>query len=169
MKEYKVIQGQSLYDVCILLYGNLGAIHQLISDNDFIDGFSYVFLGGEIVRYRPNLFNILPSSVTTNKKVDTGERMVKGQDRQSFYDICITTYCRLDDLLKLLVNSGIDSMNDVRANGLKFTYNENEIIDKQMYEKMRKISSGLLGFSGGSGGTVVPSRAFSSGFQSGFL
>lgn len=137
---YKVIQGQNLYDVCVQLYGNLSRLYQLISDNTFIDSWSYQLQGGEEVLYHPELYNIIPREVYASAEIASTTTSITGQDRQSIYDILILSYGRMEDLMKLLQANGISNADIVEANEKTFIFDKSEIDDIQQYNALTKIA-----------------------------
>lgn len=141
---YKVIQGQNLYDVCVQVYGNLSRLYQLMSDNAFIDSWSYELQGGEEVLYYPELYNIIPREVYASAEVASTMTSITGQDRQSIYDILILSYGRMEDLMKLLQANGISSADMVEANEKTFIFDKSEINDLQQYNTLTKIARNRL-------------------------
>ena len=170
MSEYRVIKGQNINDVCIVVYGNLERLPQLLIDNTFIDSYTYVLQGGELINYDANLYKLPPRTITASSVIDSTLKTKQGQAMQNIFDILIQTYGRMDDLLMLMVDSGENAFGDMSANGKIFNFDESKIEDLIQYAKLKKISSGLLGFPGGGGGSIaIPPFAFKqSAFSSGF-
>jgi hypothetical protein len=170
VSEYRVIKGQNINDVCIVVYGNLERLPQLLIDNPFIDSYTYVLQGGELINYDANLYKLPPRTITASSFIDSTLKTKQGQAMQNIFDILIQTYGRMDDLLMLMVDSGENAFGDMSANGKIFNFDESKIEDLIQYAKLKKISSGLLGFPGGGGGSIaIPPFAFKqSAFSSGF-
>lgn len=156
--------------MCIAVYGNMEALSTLINDNAFLNSYSYALVGGETIFYNPNLYRVNPRQITATATIASTIKTKQGQSMQNIFDILIQTYGRMDDLLMLMNESGFASFGDYSANGKTFTFDESKIQDLLMYAKLKKISSGLLGFPGGGGGTIVVTNyafqhsAFSQGF-----
>ena len=174
---YKVIQGQNLYDVCVQLYGNISALGQLLANNSFIDSWSYSLTGGEVIVYDENLFNINPFQITASAAIPSTIATITGQGGQNIYDMLVLSYGTFDKLMQFLIDSGIDSVDDVNASGKIFTFDKSEIPNVQTYEKLAKIRAGLLGYTNVAASLYVPaaapapsSQAFqASAFTIGFL
>ena len=156
---YNVIQGQSLYDVCVQLYGNITALGQLLADNPFIDSWSYELQGGEIIVYDENLFNLNPNQITASAAIPSSIATITGQDGQNIYDILAFTYGTFDNLLELLIDSNIDSVDNVAASQIIFTFDKSKIPNVQAYEKLAKIRAGLLGYTNVAASLYVPAAA----------
>lgn len=170
MSEYRVIKGQSINDVCIAVYGSLERLPQLIIDNSFLNSYTYTLQGGELIVYDGNLYKLPPRSITASATIASTLKTKQGESMQNIFDILIQTYGRMDDLLMLMVDSNQNAFGDMSANGKIFTFDESKIEDLIQYAKLKKISSGLLGFPGGGGGSIaIPPFAFKqSAFSSGF-
>jgi len=96
-------------------------------------------------------------------------KSIKGQSGQSVYDIVMICYGDIAMLTQLMVDSGIEDLSNISADGRVFLYNDSKIQNPQLVNSVRK----KLGSFGGSGSldttfTNPYGRAFSSGFNNGF-
>lgn len=68
MQQFKVVNGQSLLDVCLNTYGSLESLVQLIIDNN-IQTINDEVLSGEVFNWNPSpdFLPIMPIYATNNK------------------------------------------------------------------------------------------------------
>ena len=146
MSEYRVIKGQSIDDVCIVVYGNLERLPKLLIDNPFIDSYTYVFQGGELINYDANLYKLPPRSITASATIASTLKTKQGQSMQNIFDILIQTYGRMDDLLMLMVDSNQNAFGDMSANGKIFNFDESKIQDLINMQNSKKYHQGCWVF-----------------------
>ena len=96
-------------------------------------------------------------------------KSIKGQSGQSVYDIVMICYGDLGMLTQLMVDSGIEDLANISADGRVFLYDDSKIQNPQLVNAIRKKSGGVV--SSGSLDTTFTNpygRAFSNGFNKGF-
>jgi hypothetical protein len=94
---------------------------------------------------------------------------IKGQSGQSVYDMAMICYGDLGMLTQLMVDSGIEDLANISANGRVFLYDDSKIQNPQLVNAIRKRGGGVV--SSGSLDTTFTNpygRAFSNGFNNGF-
>jgi len=62
---------------------------------------------------------------------------------QSIYDVCLNTYGTLDNIIKLLRDSGPQGVNDIPFSGQRYIYDETKVIDQQV-ERVTTLSGVLF-------------------------
>jgi len=55
---------------------------------------------------------------------------------QSLLDVCLNCYGTLDQFYKLLQDSGVDNANDTPLSGQNFTYDDELVVDVNVYQKI---------------------------------
>jgi len=141
MNKHVIINGESLYDVCISVYGNLEALPTLLADNPIITSWSMDIspLAGQVLLYDEALYNILPAQVKASKNISSSTKYLTGQDRQSIYDIAILSYGSFDQLVKLVTENNY-TLQDLDANRKLFAFDSKLTQNQNLYNYLNKLA-----------------------------
>jgi len=114
MQAYYSINGQkTVSDLCLFLYGSLDYIGKLIRENNFITGINFDLstFGGVKVLYDNSIAQLVPP----NLKVSPSPVIIHGiytvKQGQGLSDLALHTYFGIDNLITLLIDNNLDSIN----------------------------------------------------------
>jgi len=133
---YKVQSGESIYDLGIKLYGDVSFAGRIVTDNNL--SYDVYPLAGTNLIYYPELKKITPPIINTNAVASGDFIYIDGLSGQSIYDICQMGYGSLENLSLMAIDSGIDSLADIDANGKRFTFRKNKINNTKIFIYLQK-------------------------------
>jgi hypothetical protein len=140
---YTVLNGQSVYDVTLLLYGNPEAVVKLCDDNNI--GIDSVLSGGDTLIWDTTYQFITPKQIDTVLKTPAKYGYYTGMYGQTIFDVCLITYGKYELLSKLCADNGIISFDNISANGITFKYDLDIVNDNKLFAYLRKLGTGFGG------------------------
>lgn len=141
-------EGNTIYDALLKTYG-LDYAYKLIQENN-IPSINSAFLSGEIINY-DETFQIpkIPDVAQTSKGISSSIKSLTGKEGQSIYDLALMSYGSFDNILKLIQDSQIDSLNESEFYRKSVSYDENFIVDNIYYNKIIKAGTVINTSQGG--------------------
>lgn len=133
---YKVQSGESIYDLGIKLYGDVSFAGRIVTDNDL--SYDVYPLAGTNLIYYPELKKITPPIINTTDVASSEFLYIDGLSGQSIYDVCQMGYGSLENLSLMLIDSGINSLADIDANGKRFVFRKNKTSNNKIYLYLQK-------------------------------
>lgn len=114
MQAYYSINGQStVSDLCLLLYGSLDYVGKLITENKFITSINcdLTLFGGVNISYDNSIAQTIPQNLAPSAPTIIAQGIYKVQTGQGLSDLAMHTYFGIDNLIKLLVDNNLNSIN----------------------------------------------------------
>jgi hypothetical protein len=143
IKIYTVLNGQNVYDVALLLYGNPSVVGKLCADNNL--GFDSILNGGDTLVYDTTYQVITPNQIDITLTPPIRYGYYTGRYGQTIYDICLITYGKFELLTKLCQDNGIVSFDNISAVGITFKYDLDLVNDNKLFAYLRKLGTGFGG------------------------
>lgn len=140
---YRVLSGQNVYDVALLLYGSASAVGKLCVDNNI--GYDTVLNGGDTLIWDKSYQIITPNQIDTTLKTPANYGYYTGMYGQTIFDVCLITYGKYELLSKLCDENGITSFDNIQANGITFKFDLDFVNDKKLFAYLRKLGTGFGG------------------------
>lgn len=126
--DYKTKQGQTLFDVSnITLYGMDNIVLGLLkpSGKSLIDELTI-----DTLIYDTDYTQDSTVQLELTPQEEITEYIVKGQEAQSIFDLCIMNYGNLDKLLTMIQdNANLVSINDVDVSMKDVIFNTNKLVE----------------------------------------
>jgi hypothetical protein len=138
LKEYKIKDGDSLFDIAIASYGDLNNIKDLLTVNNV--SLDTVLPVTENVQYNEIFIvknsgelNLIPAPVNDILNVIT-------YSNQNIFDIVSQSYTTLDCLYKFAKDNNIEGTNDTDIVMKQYIYDRALIADNKMKEHVEKYN-----------------------------
>lgn len=155
-QEVKVLNGQNIFDLVLGTYKDLNLTYKLIQENPDIDSINFDFEGSSnvVISYDPTFSIPLPAPLNQGSGTPANPiKTIKLKENQSIYDACLMTYGTLENMYKLLQDSGIDSITTKGLAQKTLIYDSNLIEDNAVYESIK--SKGFI-FATAPEGAIAP-------------
>lgn len=141
LREAKILQNQTIYDLGNLLLGGNGNIYRgLIQLNDYmesIDDDLADFIGRSVV-YDDQYYQKPAPGLNQSAPVVPDQYEKVGRDGQSFYDACLMEYGSLDNVMKLIQDSGIVSTAQVDVSGKLLNFSRSSVTNQAIVNVITK-------------------------------
>lgn len=154
-QEVKVLSGQNIFDLVLSTYKDLNLTYKLIQENPDLDSIEFDFENNSnvVISYDPTFSIPLPASLNQNSKEELSPiKTLKLVENQSVFDASIMTYGNLENIYKLLQDSGIDSINETDLAQRTLTYDSDLIDDNALYNAIKSKGFSYATAIGRSGG-----------------
>lgn len=126
-------QGQSLYDIAIIMYGSIDYLYKVISDNEGVitnADFDFEANPNTTLVYDDDyVLDKVPTPLNQKSQVNSSSiETIKAIGAQTIFDIALMTYGNMDLIYKLITDSGLNS-NVFKGNliGLSFNFDKNKV------------------------------------------
>lgn len=139
-QEVKVLGGQNIFDLVLNTYKDLNLTYKLIQENPDIDSINFDFdnAANVTILYDPGFSIPLPAPLNQSSSTPANSiKKLKLKEGQSIFDACLMTYGNLENIYKLLQDSGIDSINSKGLAQKALTYDSDIIEDNAVYETIK--------------------------------
>lgn len=150
MTEYRILNNQTLEDVCCVTYGNMSLLSKLVFDNEILGSFDVNMdaISGQIIYYDETLVNNIP--VEVKPKIAIAEDDIQyytGIEGQSVYDICIQLYGSLEKLIFLCNENNLPLTRGNTVKNITFKYNTNKVEDVLLVNYFKTLGTGVGSYS----------------------
>jgi hypothetical protein len=137
-KDYKVLDGETLQDVSVKLYGSIEYQYLLLNDNNINISTN---ISGLTLKYNDSLISFVPNNVQANNVISTTQNSVIGVDGQSIFDVAIQTQGTMENVIELMDSNNIDflTLNSVKSKLI--IYYENKIKNRLIYNFMQNLGT----------------------------
>lgn len=139
---YKVLSGETIYDIALKLYGDVSATIKLCTDNNI--GLDSILNGGDTLIWDTTYRVITPAQIDTTITNPPKCGYYTGQYGQTIYDVCLITYGKFELLSKLCSDNGID-LSTISANGITFKYELALVNDNKLFAYLQQLGTGVGG------------------------
>lgn len=137
--NYKALDGQSIYDVTALLYGDLGYVGKILVDNNLTLSSS---LSGVNILYNETVKNI-PAFKINPSPEENLNKTYKAKEGQSWYDLALMTDGKLEGLINLLYLNSKELANKINS-GITIKYKDTkDALTQHLKAKNLTFNTGL--------------------------
>jgi len=138
LKEYKVLNGETIQDVTVKLYGSIDYQFLLISQNNISISTDITDL---ILKYDDSIITTIPNNIQANNAISTTQNSVLGVEGQSIFDVAIQTQGTMDNVIELMDSNNISfiQLNSVKSKVI--IYYENKIKNRLIYNFMQNLGT----------------------------
>jgi len=143
IETYSVLNGETVYDVAIKLYGDVSLVVKLCNDNNI--GMDSVLNGGDTLVWDTTYRLLIPAQIDAAPTTPPVYGYYTGQYGQTIYDVCLITYGKFELLNKLCVDNGISSFDNISANGIVFRYDLSLVNDNKLLIYLRQLGTSIGG------------------------
>lgn len=163
--EYIVNSGQTVFDVCMATYGDLGYLYQLIQDNPTLVNVDTTLSGEVTVTYTPAP-PTQPDQVASSAPAPVTSAVYNASMGQTIYDICLQVYGKLDMLYELVQDSNFTNILTYPSTNTRFIFNPAKTTDTLFSQWLQKTATTLN--TGDNASLQIPGGDFNSDFNSDF-
>ncbi len=126
MNSYTIKVPSDIFTLVMSVYGTLEESVKLVSDNSaLIPSFNsdITALAGSVINYDITLVetSLPPVSVLATPKAPKAQYNWTGREGQNAFDVCLQTYGKLDDQIKLMNDNNVDFTSPVYAQVFNYT------------------------------------------------
>lgn len=130
--DYKVKNGQTVYDVVNAIYKDLSFIYLFLSENPIITSvdFNLDTIPNLIVIFNPDNILSIPAAINLlPPPTEITKKEFSAYSGMSIYDICLQVYGSLDLLYQLMADSNFNNLQSEVVVGEKFIFNPGKTVD----------------------------------------
>lgn len=113
----EVQNGQTLFDIALLAYGDASLAYMLISENDQVDS-----IISDITGLSLNYTYSKPSAKETVKIIQNSQKAVTIKSTQTLFDVALQLNGNAESVVDLISANGIDSLVDDEYFGINVIY-----------------------------------------------
>jgi len=130
-QEIKVLNGQTIFDICLIAYKDATKVYQLISENPIITDIEMDLTGLTLV-YTPPIYFVYEAK-QNNLKLNN---LVTIKKEQSIFDLSLQYYGSLENIYSLIQeNDFIENINSNNLNGNVLKINGDKNYINQYFKK----------------------------------
>jgi hypothetical protein len=174
LKEYKIQDGETIFDIVLATYGTLDYTYKLISENSLAgDVFYLQSIDADLstatkrtLRF-DSAFEAQEDVYTTKENINPPDYSYLIQEGQSLFDVAIMVYGDVSKVIQIIQDHKrsisqlpIENVNQSVLAGIRITYDPSMVEDKVLVEYLR--SNNLVVNT--SDPKVNPGNGFTSGF-----
>jgi hypothetical protein len=142
MNSYIIEEGQTIFDVAMVLYKKPLGIFQIRDDNpDLITDFDVDLLAGDVILYDADKVRLSQPIETKTKKVNVIDEniiYVVVSEGQNIIDLAIQMYGSVDGIFQLMNDNQIQNVNIALQTGIVLKFDKTQIIDPDVLKVYNK-------------------------------